>query len=30
MELRNYQTRIATDAAEILQRKKIVCLFMEV
>ena len=30
MELRDYQVRIANDATEILQRKKIVCLFMEV
>jgi hypothetical protein len=30
MELRNYQTRIAKEAAEILQRKKIVYLAMEV
>jgi hypothetical protein len=28
--LRDYQDRIAKDAAEILERKKIVCLFMEV
>ena len=27
MELRNYQIKIATDAAEILQRKKLVCIF---
>ncbi len=30
MILRNYQTRIAKNATEILQRKKIVCLFCEV
>jgi hypothetical protein len=30
MELRNYQTRIAKEAAEILQRKNIVYLAMEV
>jgi hypothetical protein len=29
-ELRDYQVRISKDAAEILERKKIVCLFMEV
>ena len=29
-QLRNYQTRIANDANDILQRFKIVCLFMEV
>jgi len=29
-QLRDYQVRISTDAAEILQRKKLVCLFMEV
>jgi hypothetical protein len=29
-QLRNYQTRISKDATEILQRLKIVCLFMEV
>jgi len=28
--LRDYQTRLSSDAAEILERKKIVCLFMEV
>ena len=28
--LRDYQIRIANDGAEMLQRKKIVCLFMEV
>lgn len=28
--LRDYQIRISTDAAETLQRKKLVCLFMEV
>ena len=27
MELRDYQVRIANDACEILQRKKIVCIF---
>lgn len=30
MKLRDYQTRISNDATEILERKKIVCLFMEV
>lgn len=30
LKLRKYQDRIAKDAAEILQRKKIVCIFMEV
>jgi hypothetical protein len=30
MELRNYQTRLSNEAAEILQRKKIVYLAMEV
>jgi len=30
MELRKYQTRISEDAAHILERKKIVCLFLEV
>lgn len=30
MELRNYQIRLSNDATEILERKKIVCLFMEV
>ena len=30
MELRKYQTRISEDASHILDRKKIVCLFMEV
>lgn len=30
MELRHYQVRIANDASEILERKKLVCLFMEV
>ena len=29
-KLRDYQTKIATDAADILKRKSIVCLFMEV
>jgi hypothetical protein len=29
-QLRDYQIRISNDAAEILQRKKLVCLFMEV
>jgi hypothetical protein len=29
-QLRDYQIRISTDAAEILQRKNLVCLFMEV
>jgi hypothetical protein len=29
-QLRDYQVRISNDAAEILQRKKLVCLFMEV
>jgi len=29
-KLRNYQIKLSTDAAEILQTKKIVCLFMEV
>lgn len=28
--LRDYQVRIANDGAEILERKKILCLFMEV
>ncbi len=30
MELRNYQVRLANDAYQTLQQKKIVCLFMEV
>ena len=30
MKLRDYQIRLSNDAAEILERKKIVCLFMEV
>ena len=30
MELRDYQTRIGKEAAQILERKKLVCLFMEV
>lgn len=30
MKLRDYQIRIAKDACEILHRKKILCLFMEV
>lgn len=30
MELRKYQIRLSEDAAHILERKKIVCLFMEV
>ena len=30
MELRDYQTRIGKEAAQILERKKIVCLFCEV
>lgn len=30
MELRNYQVRLAKDAYQTLQQKKIVCLFMEV
>jgi len=30
VELRNYQIRLSNDATEILERKKIVCLFMEV
>ena len=30
MELRNYQIRLSNDATEILERKKIVCLFLEV
>lgn len=30
MELRNYQTRIGKEASQILERKKLVCLFAEV
>ena len=30
MKIRDYQERIANDAAEILERKKIVCIFAEV
>jgi len=30
MKLRDYQIQISTDACEVLQRKKLVCLFMEV
>lgn len=30
MKLRNYQERLANDAYQTLQQKKIVCLFMEV
>jgi hypothetical protein len=30
MELRNYQTRLSKEASDILERKKIVCLFLEV
>ena len=29
-QLRDYQERISKDGAEILERKKILCLFMEV
>ena len=30
MKIRDYQERIANDAAEVLERKKIVCIFAEV
>jgi len=30
MKLRPYQEKISTDAAEILERKKLVCIFAEV